>query len=188
MVVAFEPNSINRQRLNENVRLNSFSNVVVRPYGLSSRPMQATMTFDPLLPGTASLDKQIAGGGEEEVVELRTLDEEVGSEKPDLIKIDVEGFELDVLEGGMRTLEGHPDLVLEMHGADAEDKRRRVQAIVDHLWRLGYHDIVHLESDGQISPENAAAAAQGHLYARVPQPGSRAKAEPVLAFSQATGR
>src|SRR5580700_6938189 len=56
LVVAWEPNSRNRERLTENVRLNSFSNVVVRPYGLSSQPAQARMTFDSLKPGTASLD------------------------------------------------------------------------------------------------------------------------------------
>ena len=59
-----------------------------------------------------------------------------------------------------------PDLFLEMHGADAEDKRRRVQAIVDHLWPLGYRDILHVESGSRITPDNALVAARGHLYAR----------------------
>src|SRR5271155_5494792 len=40
-VVAWEPNRGNRARLEENLRLNSFSNVTVRPYGLSSKADQA---------------------------------------------------------------------------------------------------------------------------------------------------
>jgi hypothetical protein len=48
----------------------------------------------------------------------------------------------------------------------AEDKRRRVRAIADHLWALGYRRILHVESETQITPENSAAASQGHLYAR----------------------
>src|ERR1700692_1924947 len=49
LVVAWEPNSRNRQRLNENIRINSFANVIVRPYGLSSRATEARMTFDSLV-------------------------------------------------------------------------------------------------------------------------------------------
>jgi len=163
-VVAFEPNSRNRRRLIENIRLNSFSNVTVRPYGLSSRAMQAEMSFDALVPGTASLDGTIAHGAEHETIELQTLDQQQDLDPPDFIKIDVEGFELEVLKGAARTLERHPDLFLEMHGADPADKRFRVEAIVRHLWERGYRDISHVEGKMSISPENAAAAAQGHLY------------------------
>ena len=44
-----------------------------------------------------------------------------------------------------RTRERHPDWFLEMHGADPADKRKRVEAIVHHLWRLGYRNISHVE-------------------------------------------
>jgi FkbM family methyltransferase len=165
-VVAWEPNSRNRQRLNENLALNSFSNVIVRPYGLSSKAMRAEMSFDPLAPGTASIDEKIAVGASHETIDLRTLDEEQGLQRPDLIKVDVEGFELEVLKGAGRTLELRPDLFLEMHGADAADKRRRVEAIVQHLWGLGYRNILHVETGVAITPENSATAAQGHLHVR----------------------
>jgi FkbM family methyltransferase len=166
-VVAWEPNPHNRQRLNENLRLNAFSNVIVRPYGLSSEAKQAQMSFNPRLPGTASFDRQMAGNGvEEEPIELRMLDQEQNLPKPDLIKVDVEGFELEVLKGASQTLQQRPNLFLEMHGATPEDKRRRVAAIVDHLWGLGYRNISHVESRTQITSDNAAVAAQGHLYVR----------------------
>jgi len=166
-VVAWEPNSRNRRRLMENVKLNRFSNVMVRPYGLSSKAARAEMSFDPLMPGMATVDSGVAGGSEHETIELRTLDGEVGLEPPDLIKIDVEGFELEVLQGAMKTLARGPDLFLEMHGADLEDKRRRVRAIADHLWAVGYRRVFHVETAMRITPENSAAASQGHLYARV---------------------
>jgi len=165
-VVAWEPNSRNRRRLMENLKLNLFSNVIVRPYGLSSRSATGEMSFDRLLPGMATLDSAVASGGEHETVELRTLDGEEGLEPPDLVKIDVEGFELEVLKGAIKTLQRGPDLFLEMHGADAEDKRRRVREIADHLWALGYRRILHVETKTQITPGNSATAAQGHLYAR----------------------
>jgi len=161
-----EPNSRNRQRLNENVRLNTFRNVTVRPYGLSFQTMQATMTFDALAPGRASINSGIASGSDAEVAEIRMLDQDEGLEKPDLIKIDVEGFELNVLAGGTRTLERHPAPFLEMHGADPADKRERVQAIMNRLCSLGYRDILPVERGSSITPENTATAAQGHLYVR----------------------
>ncbi len=166
LVVAFEPNGKNRARLEQNVRLNSFSNVIVRPYGLSSKAMRAEMSFDPLTPGMASLDSGLAVGAQHETIELRTLDEEQGLDAPDLVKIDVEGFELEVLKGSLHTLERHPDLFLEMHGVDPADKRRRVAAIAEFLWNIGYRNILHVETGTSITPENAAIAAQGHLYAR----------------------
>ncbi len=163
-VIAFEPNSQNRRRLEQNISLNGFHNVLVRPYGLSSVASTAQMTFDPLAPGTASIDSGIAWGGEVETIEIRTLDSETGIPAPDLVKIDVEGFELEVLKGATQTLATRPALFLEMHGSDAEDKRKRVEAIVAHLWQLGYRDILHVESRTAITPENAAKAARGHLY------------------------
>ncbi len=166
LVVAFEPNAKNRERLNQNVRLNSFSNVIVRPYGLSSKAMRAEMSFDPLTPGMASIDSRLAVGGEHEIIELRTLDDEQGLEAPDLVKIDVEGFELEVLKGGVHTLGRWPDLFLEMHGVDLADKRRRVAAIVEFLWDFGYRNILHVETGTSITPENAAIASRGHLHAR----------------------
>lgn len=165
-VVAWEPNRGNRSRLEENLRLNSFANVIVRPYGLSSRATRAEMSFDPLTPGMASLDRGIALGAEHETIEVRTLDEEPGLDAPNLIKIDVEGLELEVLKGAVRTLQLHPELFLEMHGADLEDKCRRVNAIANYLWTIGYRNIRHVETGAAITPENASLAFQGHLYAR----------------------
>jgi FkbM family methyltransferase len=165
-VVAWEPNSRNRKRLEENLRLNVFQNVIVRPYGLSSESMRAHMTFDAASPGTAKISDGMGAQPGDEIVEIRMLDQEEGLDIPSLIKIDVEGFELNVLEGGRRTLQRHPDLFLEMHGANPEDKRRRVAAIVEMLWSIGYRNILHVESGGKITPENSAVAAQGHLYAR----------------------
>jgi hypothetical protein len=128
--------------------------------------MLAEMRFDSLTSGMASLDSGIALGGEREIVELRTLDEEQGLDAPELIKVDVEGFELEVLKGAVRTLERRPGLFLEMHGADMGDKRCRVVAISAYLWRIGYRNILHVETGTGITPENADIASEGHLYAR----------------------
>jgi len=40
---------------------------------------------------------------------------------------------------------------------DPGDKRQRVSAIVRHLWELGYRNILHVETQQQITPEKTAA-------------------------------
>jgi hypothetical protein len=54
-------------------------------------------------------------------VTLDSLSEEIGA--PDFIKVDVDGWELDVLAGGRQTLrERHPHLVIETHTKRLEDQ------------------------------------------------------------------
>lgn len=165
-VVAWEPTSHNRRRLEENVSLNHFRNVLVRPYALGSAPGTVEVIFDESAPGTASADGRLKRGSRSEMIEIRTLDSEVGLPPPDFVKIDTEGFELEVLRGATDALRGHPDLFLEMHGADLPDKQRRVEAIVRYLWDAGYRDLTHVESGAKLRPGETAVAAHGHVYAR----------------------
>ena len=165
-VVAWEPVSRNRNRLLQNIEANGYRNVIVRPHGLGSHCQQIEVHFDENVPGTASVHPTIGSGVIKETVEVRTLDLESDIAAPDFVKIDTEGNELAVLLGARRVLESRPDLFLEMHGADAEDKRRRVEAIIAFLDAAGYSSIRHIESGTLIGTENARVAREGHLYAR----------------------
>ena len=59
---------------------------------------------------------------------------------PDVLFIDVEGFEAKALTGGSETLERHrPDIFIEMHaGCGLEKFGGSVQSITDRLQTLGY--------------------------------------------------
>ena len=65
-------------------------------------------------------------------VQATTLDDFARTHPaPDVMKIDVEGFELDVLEGGAKTLaKVHPSIILEHHG---EDLRQKASAFLEGL-------------------------------------------------------
>lgn len=165
-VVAWEPTAFNRRRLLENVELNRFPHVTVRPYALGAENASLAIHYDSRRAGTASLVGHASTGDQAETIEVRRLDDERDLPKPDFIKIDTEGYELEVLKGAVNTLQSVPDLFLEMHGADADDKRRRVEAIVAFLWEHGYRNLKHVESGVALTPENAHLAAQGHIYAR----------------------
>lgn len=173
-VVSYEPNSTNRARFMENLKLNGVENVRIRPFGLGAQSQVARMVYSPLMTGGATLDGNIgahvleASDAKAEDIQITTLDDDIQQEKlppPEFIKVDVEGWELEVLKGGTRTLQSaRPDLFLEMHGDTMNEKRRKVAELVSFLTEQGYTSIVHVESGAMISPANSAAAAEGHLY------------------------
>lgn len=178
-VVCFEPNSANRKRLIENLKLNRVNNVEVRQVGVGSRRETRKMVGSPLMPGGASVEDsrvgQLLRARAKMIVEdvsIVALDEEIpqaGLPLPDFIKIDIEGWEIEALRGARNTLVVYkPTLFLEMHGATIQDKRRKVAEIVDFLWEINYRRIHHIETSTTITPKNSSVAMKGHLFCQMP--------------------
>lgn len=176
-VVCFEPNTQNYTRLLENLKLNGIQNVEVRKAGVGSRRDTRRMIESELMPGLSSFDAPIVEklvqarmGTVAEEIPIVTLDEEITAAHlppPDFIKIDTEGWEIEVLRGARSTLEQHrPSLFLEMHGANMSEKSQKVREIVAFLWELNYRQICLVETGTTITPENSDLAMEGHLYAR----------------------
>jgi FkbM family methyltransferase len=174
-VISYEPNTRNHARLINNLRLNGLKNVLVRQVGVGSKPEVATMVASPLMPGGASIERDMVAGLVNsnlpvisEQVSITTLDDdirEMSLPAPDFVKIDVEGGELAALVGARNTLLAHhPLLFLEMHGETMNLKLKNVAAIVAYLNELGYSKIRHVESGARINADNSSVAAVGHLY------------------------
>jgi FkbM family methyltransferase len=119
--IAFEPVPANYEWL-----VRKFPEVVVHHCALSDAPGTSTFQHVQGRPARSGLRRVPYPDGDEQVVEIEvvidTLDERVTSDTPiDLIKIDVEGAELQVLEGGERLLEArHPALLFEHAAYTAE--------------------------------------------------------------------
>jgi FkbM family methyltransferase len=173
-IVCYEPNSRNHARLCENLKLNGIKNVTVRKYGLGTTPSTSVMTSDPRMAGGATLVPSIARAidhrtdARREEIQVKTLDQDIVEAhlpEPDFVKIDVEGYELQVLQGARNLLETkRPALYLEMHGETMNEKRANVRAIVEFLSSAGYDDILHVESREKITSKNSDRGARGHLY------------------------
>ncbi len=171
-VVSYEPNSKNRARLEDNLKLNGIDNVTVRPKGLGASSKTMTMVYDPLMAGGARIDEKSAGppdsGLKAEQIIITTVDEDRAAANlppPDFIKIDIEGWELEALKGARETLMSvRPALFLEMHGNTMKEKKSKVVEIVAFLNAAGYTDIRHIESNTAVQPGSTDSAAVGHLY------------------------
>jgi FkbM family methyltransferase len=115
-VVSFEPCDENRARLDEAVRLNGAGNVRVIPRAVGASSGTARMRAWATSTTWSTVAPEGSGGPLVEV-QQRTLDEcarELGP--PDLIKIDVEGAELGVLEGAKNLIDSlTPRLIIEFH-------------------------------------------------------------------------
>jgi FkbM family methyltransferase len=161
-VISYEPDPINRARLLRNLSLNRTENVTVRPVGLGDSIGQARMHHEDLMPGGS----RIGAPDGETVVSLQTLDAEIasGSPPPDFVKIDVEGFEIPVLQGALTVLrEYQPDVFVEIHGYTEAEKVANAEGVIRLLREAGYSHLTHLESAQPATPQNAK---RGHVIAR----------------------
>lgn len=112
-VYAFEPDPQNIKLLYKNIKLNNCSNVIVIEAALGSKKGELRLIQDLSNPGESKLSEKNMGNSV--MVKVLTLDQFVNSEKIkkiDLIKVDVEGSELDVLKGSIKTLKLNKSLKL----------------------------------------------------------------------------
>jgi len=172
-VITFEPNPENVRKIEENVRLNGFTHVSVRPVALGASRGRATLVFPSDETARGSLEQHISEDIRREKgalavdVDVDTLDGQVaaGLPLPDFVKLDVEGVEREVLEG-MRTVIAarRPRLYIEIHGADPERKLDNVTSVARFLWAAGYA-IRHVESGSELTAAaDLPKAIEGHLY------------------------
>jgi FkbM family methyltransferase len=138
-VVCFEPVPDNARRLEQNARMNGFSQVVVRGEALggTDRTESFLTSSEPTWGRLATSGVPDKHTGEM-VVSVRRLDSirtECQLPAPDMIKIDVEGAEVEVITGAIKTIsETRPALIIELHGTN--------QCVADVLDKLDYHAVV----------------------------------------------
>ncbi len=136
IVIAVEPDPSNFKLLEQNIRINGFRNVALLNAAVSSSAGRRTLY--PQIgdnTGTSSLEPGWVPRARREVgvrgtsVECRTLDDIVSSfhiESIDWLKLDVEGHEVHVLEGGRNALSLTRNLIVEV---SEENKKKCMQLI-----------------------------------------------------------
>jgi FkbM family methyltransferase len=155
-VFCCEPNPTIAAALARTLKINNLGHAEVWPIAISDRNDQGYLAIDPADTGRSHLaDSGVA-------VPLRSLDSiaaEVGLDRVDLVKIDVEGHEAAVLAGGGKMLQRfRPALIFES-GHETGNGR---MAIADLLDERGYDIVAALHHFGAMPVSNGDyRAAQG---------------------------
>ena len=135
-VISIEPEPENHSMLQRSIALNNYANIRVMQVALSDGDGTANLQIGSTS-GAHTLSPEFNGIRAVEVP-TRTLDgivaeEELGS--VDMIKIDVQGFELAVLRGAAQTLRANPRIILLLDLPRQSEKRH---AIGEYLAQFGF--------------------------------------------------
>jgi len=141
-MLAFEPQPVIFQQLCANLALNGLMNVQAFPYACGSRTGTVSFAAPDYCQGgnfgCVSMSRQ-AGASETMTAPCHTLDEIVGETSVALIKIDVEGFELEVLRGARKLIRrSHPAMYVE------NDRVEKSQALIEWLLEQNYRLYWHI--------------------------------------------
>lgn len=146
-VVAYEPGTVNRRHLEQSLAMNQCDNVVVSGAALSDCVGTGLLQIE----GSGELNQLVAQRSDSkavESVEVSTLDAELDRfnwTQVDFIKIDAEGQEAAIIDGGQRFFETYSPLIL------FEVKHRSVinHGLTGAFEALGF-DIYRLLGDGSM--------------------------------------
>jgi len=176
-IVAFEPSPVLAQILRYHQRVNRMDQMRIVVQAVSDRDCDAT-PFRLLNNGLSSQNSLTFGGNlPETTVPSTTLDRFCSTTGlvPDLVKIDVEGAELMVLQGASRLLtDAHPDIIVEVH-PHLLPPGQTADQIFDLLRGHGYvlreSDVAHVSNQlwsvraapeaGRATPTNPGGPAEG---------------------------
>ena len=128
-VICFEPNEERAALL----ALNAPKVHTIQKVALGSRPGDVAMIENPEDTGASKIDRGAAG-----TIPMFQLDS-YGLSEVDFIKIDVEGYELDVLKGAVETLKNNsPVIILEQKLKNFDPSEEPHAAVKFLIHELGY--------------------------------------------------
>lgn len=138
-VIAFEPNPIHFEKLSETIERNDIDNIELINVAVSNEAGQFELYEKEGNKGHSTLqphpDFSYEDGIEVEVISIMDFIEDRGLENIDLLKIDIEGKELDVIKGLNSRLADVSMAIIEIHGRLLDEEA--IQEVYDHLNRYG---------------------------------------------------
>jgi FkbM family methyltransferase len=150
--IGFEANPETCARCRSNIRLNEFANVEVHAIGVGSD--EGELHFGHRSSSNSGADSIMPAGDGTIKVPVTTIDRFAGGhglDRVDLIKIDVEGYEMNVLRGAEATLGKHrPRMFIELCDNNLRDQHSSAAELVGFLEGLRY-DVRNAESGAPVA-------------------------------------
>ena len=145
-VIAFEPNPDLFAALQQNIKINSVKNCATVPFALDSEPGQAYLYLNHDVHTSVGSLLQTSSAGKKMLVNKTTLDIYCENEKIkniDLMKIDAEGYEINILQGSKHIIGNSIPIIL-MESLTKES----LASQYDFLSKLGYLEPIRVNGDG----------------------------------------
>lgn len=161
-VIAFEPEAVPRSNLEKMKYLNGLSWVEVRDQAVGEKPGRLTFHVSDIIGHSSLYALPDTEGSREIQVEVVRLDDVAPAKRMDVVKIDVEGAELDVLAGMKGLIAKNPDLAIVAEFGPEHLKRvgqtpaQWFKAFAD----AGFKAYLIDEASGAAEPTSAKAAAK----------------------------
>jgi FkbM family methyltransferase len=140
-IISFEPNPTPRLKFEKNVELNHINNIEIIPAGASSESGKLDLFVPAVNTGEGSFAISEHEEREGQIIScpIVVADDVLAGLNPALIKIDVEGFEPNVIEGLRSTISNtKPILVLEMVSTHIDRAGFTVATLCHRMNDLGY--------------------------------------------------
>ena len=153
-VLSFEPSPRAYEILSKNVKENCLNNVESRKIAISDFSGNTKLYLSKINPGDNRLSSECIYETDDkrEITEVAvtTLDDYLDDCSIDLIKIDVQGAELGVINGAIKTIKNyHPDMIIEFWPIGLTSHGTNPRDLLLTLERLGY-DLYDLNSDEKL--------------------------------------
>lgn len=123
-VISFEPVKSTFNQLKINSKING-SKPILHNFGIGDSEKEIEIFFDPCEHAEASV--AFEAGKEKEKIKIIPLDKILKKEENPVLKIDVEGFEYEVLKGSEKFIrKNHPDIIIEIWGDKTKEFLRNL--------------------------------------------------------------
>ncbi len=154
---SFEPDPINYISVEKNIRINDFNNILLNPFGLGNEEGKFKIyTVDENNRGMNRIVNSTDNISNHREITITRIDDYVKNNNIktiNLIKIDVEGFEFNVLKGALEVLNKfHPILFIELDNQNLKDQGSSANELITYLVENEY-EINHAETNEKITPE-----------------------------------
>ena len=143
-VYCFEPQPDNVRAAEINTKLNQCTNIVIESVAVGSKSGTADFIDVPngavgYLEGATSIS-----------VPMISLDDYFLDNAPNFLKVDVEGYEIEVLKGAKHILSSIPKLDIEIHCTSYQDRRESVDELLQLIDLCKYDIFLQLERNSII--------------------------------------
>ncbi|MCA0431405.1 MAG: FkbM family methyltransferase [Bacteroidetes bacterium] len=138
----FEPDPINFEICNQNIQLNHFTNLSVENIGLGNKEAEVNLVVDvDSNRGGNRISENIIGKESYQIKIVKfdnwVLDKMLN--KINLIKIDVEGYEMEVLKGAENSIKKYkPILFIELDDNNLKQQNSSAKEVISYLISLNY--------------------------------------------------